>query len=56
MITDNEKRWTTKELQEEFEVIGFQAPFVVVIRKSDRVKGSLQFDHNPRIYYSWTEA
>jgi hypothetical protein len=49
-----EKTWNTKELQEDFEVIGFQAPFVVVVRKSDKVKGSLQFDHHPRVYYSFS--
>jgi len=50
-----EKTWTTKELQEEFEVIGFQAPFVVVKRLSDNVKGSLQFQHMPRIYFNFVE-
>ncbi len=45
--------WNTSELQKEFEVIGFQAPYVVVIRKSDRVKGSLEFTHNPRLYFGW---
>jgi len=48
-----EKSWNTKELQEDFEVIGFQAPYVVVVRKSDGQKGSLQFDHHPRVYYGW---
>ena len=47
------QEWTTDQLRAEFEVIGFQAPFVVVIRKADRVKGSLQFDHQPRIYYDF---
>lgn len=45
--------WTTEQLQEDFEVVGFQAPFVVVIRKADGVKGSLEFNHNPRIYFGW---
>lgn len=48
-----EKTWTTEELQIDYEVLGFQAPFVVVRRKSDGVKGSLQFDHSPRIYYGF---
>lgn len=45
--------WNTEELRRDFDVLGFQAPFVVVRRKSDGVKGSLQFDHSPRRYYAW---
>jgi hypothetical protein len=43
--------WNPEELLEDFEVLGFQAPFVVVIRKSDRQKGSLEFEHRPRRYF-----
>lgn len=45
--------WDTGELAEEFEVIGFLAPVVVVRRRSDRVKGSLEFQHSPRFYFSF---
>ncbi len=31
--------WTTSELAEDFEVIGFAAPLVVVRRRADGVKG-----------------
>lgn len=48
--------WDTKQLQEEFSVEGFQAPFVVVRRKSDGVRGSLEFQHMPRYYFSFKEA
>jgi hypothetical protein len=48
-----DKKWTTDELREEFEVVGFLAPFVVVVRKSDRVKGSMEFTHNPRVYFNF---
>jgi hypothetical protein len=47
------KTWTTDELAEDFEVIGFMAPLVVVCRKADGVKGSLEFQHNPRIYFNF---
>jgi len=47
--------WTTDQLREEYEVLGFMAPFVVVKRKSDGKKGSLEFTHNPRVYFNWTE-
>jgi len=43
----------TEGLRANFEVVGFCAPFVVAHRKSDGVKGSLQFDHNPRVYYDF---
>ena len=49
------QEWNTQELQEDFEVIGFQAPFVVVKRKADGVTGSLEFDHAPRKYYNFRE-
>jgi hypothetical protein len=45
--------WDTSELSRDFEVIGFAAPLVVVRRKSDGVKGSLMFQHNPRLYFSF---
>ena len=47
------KVWTTSELADDFEVIGFMAPLVVVRRKSDGVKGSLEFQHNPRYYFNF---
>jgi hypothetical protein len=45
--------WDTIELRADFEVLGFAAPLVVVRRLSDRVKGSLYFQHNPRIYFGF---
>jgi len=45
--------WDTDELRDEFDVLGFMAPFVVVSRKSDGVKGSLKFQHSPRLYFGF---
>jgi len=45
--------WTTEELQRDFVVLSFQAPFVVVVRKADNVKGSLEFTHSPRKYFNF---
>ena len=45
--------WSTDELREEFEVLGFMAPYVVVRRRSDGVKGSLEFQHNPRFFFNF---
>lgn len=43
--------WNTDELARDFEVQAFLAPFVSVIRKSDRVKGTLEFQDRPRFYF-----
>ena len=45
--------WTTDELAETYEIIGFMAPLVVVRRKADGVKGSLEFQHSPRLYFNF---
>jgi hypothetical protein len=45
--------WDTTELQEEFEALGFMAPLIVVRRRSDGVRGSLEFQHSPRLYFNW---
>lgn len=43
--------WSPGEFAEQFEVIGFLAPYVVVRRKADGAKGSLEFQHDPRFYF-----
>lgn len=48
--------WSTQELGEEFDVLGFAAPYVIVQRKSDGVRGSLSFQHPPRFYFSFEPA
>lgn len=45
--------WDTEALQRDFVVEGFLAPYVVVRRKSDGVKGTLEFTHNPRVYFDF---
>lgn len=47
------KVWSTDEMCQDFEAIGFMAPLVVVRRRSDGVKGSLFFQHNPRFYFGF---
>jgi hypothetical protein len=49
------KVWDIEELQRDYEVVGFLAPFVVVVRRRDGVKGSLMFQHSPRFYYGFQE-
>jgi hypothetical protein len=53
---DSGPTWDTDALRREFEVIGFSAPYVVVRRRSDGVKGTLEFTHNPRVYFNWQES
>ncbi len=43
--------WDTTQLQQDFAVTGFAAPYVVVMRLSDKKRGSLEFSHSPRFYY-----
>jgi hypothetical protein len=45
--------WNTQELGEDFEVLGFAAPLVVVRRREDGVRGSLFFQHTPRFYFGF---
>lgn len=52
-LAEAKQRWDTQELARDFEVIGFLAPFVVVKRKSDGAKGSMEFTHNPRFYFNF---
>ncbi len=44
--------WDAAQLAEDFTVLGFMAPYVVVQRKSDARKGSLEFQHAPRFYFN----
>ena len=52
-LAQAEQRWTTDDLRRDFEVVGFAAPFVVVVRKADGVKGSMEFTHSPRVYFNF---
>jgi len=45
--------WDTDQMCRDFEAIGFAAPLIVVRRRSDRVRGSLMFQHHPRFYFNF---
>lgn len=45
--------WDTNQLTEDFSVLGFAAPYVVVERKEDGKKGTLTFQHDPRFYFDF---
>ena len=43
----------TTQLQQQYDVLAFQAPFVSVVRKSDNQQGTLEFwsnDEGDRVY------
>ena len=48
--------WSTEEVTQEFDILGFMAPFCVAVRISTGEKGALAFVHRPRIYYAWRPA
>jgi hypothetical protein len=43
----------TAQLSQDFEVLGFMAPCLVVRRRSDGRKGSLEFQHAPRFHFNY---
>ena len=45
--------WDTRQLGEDFAVEGFLAPYVIVCRKVDGQRGSLLFQHHPRLYFGF---
>lgn len=45
--------WTTEQLQADFNVEGFCFGYVVARLKESGVRGSLSFQHRPRVYHSW---
>ena len=58
-VPDGVPTWDTESLQHDFDVEGFMAPYVVVRRKLDGQRGSLQFTGGggePRIYWDFNPA
>ena len=45
--------WDTGQLQDDFEVVGFMAPLVVVRRRADGVKGSHDVPGLARFYFGF---
>jgi hypothetical protein len=54
MEAEHGQVWDTNQLTDDFEVLGFSAPLIVVRRKADGVRGSLYFQHRPRYYFSFS--
>jgi hypothetical protein len=45
--------WSTDELRDDFEVVGFMAPIVIVRNRATGEQGSLEFQHSPRFYFNF---
>ena len=45
--------WDCEQLRQDFELLEFLAPYVVVRRKTDGTLGSLEFQHQPRFYFNF---
>lgn len=48
--------WNGAEVVRDYRVLEFAAAHVVVVRRSDNVKGSLRFQGAPRFYFSFVAA
>ncbi len=46
--------WDTQQLQQDFEVLSFAAPLIVVRQKTTGQMGSLFFQHSPRFYWGFS--
>lgn len=46
---------TTTEAMQKYEFIAFCAPVVEVKRKADGKRGTLEFQANPRFYFTFVE-
>ena len=47
--------WTNEKLVEDFGISHFEPPYVHVIRKSDKRRGTVVFRDNPRLYFNFVE-
>ena len=52
----NNNVWLTADFRKDFVALGFMSPFVVVKCKKTGKKGSLTFQHHPRVYFDWNPS
>lgn len=45
--------WTNEDLLEHYEISHFDPPYVHVIRKHDKVPGTVAYTDEPRLYFSF---
>ena len=54
-LVRTDERLTTEQLTLHYTVHSFLAPFVIVTRKSDGARGSMEFTHSPRFYFNFEQ-
>lgn len=45
--------WDIEQLKQDFIVVDYADPYVIVRRRSDNVLGSVHVQKNPRLYFSF---
>ena len=50
------KVYNTQEVQAEFEIEGFMAPYVVCTSRRTKERGTMEFQHQPRLYFNFRPA
>lgn len=56
-VTDTDMSvWTTTDVSHEFSIEGFATPFLIVKRKSDGVRGTVEWTGNPKVYFDFREG
>ena len=53
MMAEAKHKWNTEQIQNEYVIHNFLAPFVSVTRKCDGTKGTMMFTHHPRWYFNF---
>ncbi len=53
--TYGDQVWTNEELVEDFGISHFEPPYVHVIRKADKRRGTVVFRDKPRLYFNFVE-
>ena len=53
LVSQHGDVWNSDEVQRDFEIRAFAAPYVVVRRRADGVNGTLTLQHHPRFYFNF---
>lgn len=48
-----ERVWDSDEVRDDFDIVGFKAPFAMAIHIDTNTSGTLLFQDNPRYYFGW---
>lgn len=56
LMARGDQVWTNEQLVEDFAISHFEPPYVHVIRKADKKRGTVLFRDNPRLYFKFVES